>query len=615
VADGPARANPLAHTPLRTRADLQQAVRDLVEPLRPHFSPGRARVRLGSFAAVFSQADAELEGFARPLFGLAPLAAGGGAFDHWDLWRRGLAAGVDPDHPEHWSFYENTQQTMVEQAAIGLALVLAPDELFHPLAGRSQEQLVAWLKRIERWDPVPNNWQFFRVLVQLGLEAVGAPVDREAQERSLAMLDGFYRGGGWYEDGRGGARDHYVGWAFHAYGLVFAKLAPHHPLASTFRARAREFAADFEAWFDAEGGVVPFGRSLTYRFAAAGFWSALAFAEEEALPWGVVKGIVLRQLRWWARWPISDRDGVLSIGWTFTNPWMRESYNSAGSPYWAMKAFLCLALPENHPFWQAEEEPLAPRASDQPGPGMRLVRDGSPHRSQVVALSGGHAAHGAFDQGAAKYGRLAYSSRFGPTLETAAFGQTFAGDSALVLGPPGAPLRLRRILRAHRVADGLVYSHWSPGEAIEVHSVLAGGAPLHLRVHRVVCDRELACEEGGFATGAFEALTRGFASGAGFARVEAEQGVSAIRDLAPGGAARDGLAQPLPPNASLTRPFSAVPLLRGRLAAGSHDLACAVFASDAVDTPDWAAGPAAGAPPAVPDAVWALLDAHCPRRG
>jgi hypothetical protein len=601
MADGLARANPLARTPLRTRGDLQQAVRDLVEPLLAHFSPGCARVRLGSFAAVFSQADAELEGFARPLFGLAPLAAGGGAFAHWDLWRRGLAAGVDPEHPEHWSFYENTQQTMVEQAAIGLALALVPDELFHPLSARSQEQLVAWLKRIERWDPVPNNWQFFRVLAQLGLEAVGAPVDEEARERSLEMLDGFYLGDdGWYEDGRGGARDHYVGWALHAYGLLFAKLAPSHPLADTFRARARRFAADFEAWFDADGGVLPFGRSLTYRFAAAGFWSALAFAGEEALPWGVVKGLVLRQLRWWARWPISDRDGVLSIGWTFNNPWMRESYNSAGSPYWAMKAFLCLALPEAHPFWQAEEEPLAPRASDQGAPGMRLVRDAS----QVVALSGGHGAVGAFDQGAAKYARLAYSSRFGPTLELASWGHAFPGDSALTFAEPGRPARLVREIRAHEVREGLVYCHWSAGEGIEVHSVLAGGAPGHVRVHRVVCDRPLACQESGFASGAFEALTSGFASGPGFARVEAEQGVSTIHDLAGEAVPREGVAQPLPPNASLTRPFSAIPLLRVTLEPGRHDLACAVFASEREAAPD--------PPPPVPDAARALLDARCP---
>ncbi|SQB37568.1 Uncharacterized protein conserved in bacteria [Citrobacter koseri] len=37
---------------------------------------------------------------------------------------------------------------------------------------------------------------------------------------------------------------------------------------------------------------------------------------------------------------------------------MCEDYNSPGSPYWALKVFLILALPDDHAFWQAEELPL-----------------------------------------------------------------------------------------------------------------------------------------------------------------------------------------------------------------------------------------------------------------
>ena len=593
-----ARANPLSGNPLRTRSDVQQAVRDLVTPLLPHFSPGGARVRLGSFAAHFPMADAEFEGFARPLFGLAPLAAGGGRWDHWELWRRGLAAGVDPDHPEHWTFYENTSQTMVEQAALGLALALVPEELFEPLPDRSRQQLVEWLQRIERFEPVPNNWQFFRILVQCGLARIGAPVDADAQERSLVLLDSFYLGDGWYEDGSGGARDHYVGWALHAYGLIFAALVPEHPLSGAFRTRAREFAGEFEAWFDPHGGVVPFGRSLTYRFAAAGFWSALAFADEEALPWGTVKGLVLRQLRSWSALPISDRDGVLSIGWAYANPWMREGYNSPGSPYWAMKAFLCLTLPESHAFWRAEETELGPRESDQPRPGMRLARDAS----HAVALSGAHGTEKPFEQSAAKYGRLVYSSRFGPALEGDAWGRARPGDSALVLSEPGAKPRLVRHVRESAVADGLVYCRWSPGDGVLVHTVLGGGAPWHFRLHRIVTDRALRCEETGFAVGDWDALAGGFESGPGWARVVAAEGVSEIRADS---AEREGRTIGLPANASLTRPFSAVPALRCDLPAGTHELACVVFASDDPQHPE------RGRVPEIPAAARAWLAARC----
>lgn len=78
---------------------------------------------------------------------------------------------------------------------------------------------------------------------------------------------------------------------------------------------------------------------MTYRFACGGFWAGLAFADDEALPWGEIKGLYLQHLRWWAKKPIADRDGVLSIGYAYPQLTMSESYNSAGSPYWAFKAF------------------------------------------------------------------------------------------------------------------------------------------------------------------------------------------------------------------------------------------------------------------------------------
>jgi hypothetical protein len=576
------RANPLAGNPLRTRTDLQRAVRDLVEPLLPHQSAGGARVRLGSFAALFPQADAELEGFARPLWGLAPLAAGGGVFAHWDRWRRGLAAGSDPEHPEHWSFYEGTAQTMVEQAAIGLALALVPEQLWEPLSQDAQQRLVEWLSRINRYEPVPNNWQFFRVLVNLGLERVGAPVDEAALVQSLERIDSYYLGEGWYADGRIRNRDHYVGWAFHCYGLIYAWARPDDERSRVFRERARRFARDFEAWFDPTGGVVPFGRSLTYRFAAASFWSALVFADEPALPWGRVKGLLLRHLRWWSERPISDRDGVLSLGWAYTDPWLREAYSSAGSPYWAMKAFLCLAVPETHPFWDAEEEPLPETraVSVQAPAGMLLSSDAT----QAVALSGGHDAPVWLDEGAAKYGRFAYSSRFGFSGER--LGPTSGGprDSALTLLVDGEA-RTRTAVEAHGIEGERLWSRWRPWPDVCVVSVLWGCAPWHLRAHRITTGRSLVAEEGGFALGLDEPGGYREESSPGAAIAHSPFGTSGLRDVT---GERAASVRMQPPNSNLMCPYSVVPQLACELEPGVHDLVCAVLASDRspVDWPE-----------------------------
>lgn len=112
----------------------------------------------------------------------------------------------------------------------------------------------------------------------------------------------------------------------------------------------RAFAPRYLDWFAADGAGLAFGRSLTYRFAQAAFFGAMAFAGEPGPGWGVLRGAWARQLRWWARRPIGNGDGTLSIGYAYPNLQMSEGYNSPASPYWALKAFLPLALPESHPF-------------------------------------------------------------------------------------------------------------------------------------------------------------------------------------------------------------------------------------------------------------------------
>src|SRR5262245_46997339 len=87
---------------LANRSDTRRLLLDLFQPLVPAFSPGRAQVKLGHDAAHFDRKAAWFEGFARPLWGLAPLHAGGGDFAFWSLFRDGISSGVDPDHPEYW---------------------------------------------------------------------------------------------------------------------------------------------------------------------------------------------------------------------------------------------------------------------------------------------------------------------------------------------------------------------------------------------------------------------------------------------------------------------------------------------------------------------------------
>lgn len=573
--------NPLVANPLRTRADLQHAVRDLFLPLKPYFSPGAALVLPGSTGAHYDHYAAGLEGFSRPLWGLVPLVAGGGDFSDWDLYRRGLSNGTDPDHLEYWGTPGNYDQRLVEMAAIGLALVLVPEHIWEPLSPAAQHNLVHWLSTINAREVVDNNWLFFRVLVNLGLARVGAEHDEAAMHTALDRLDQFYLGGGWYSDGLTAQRDYYVPFGMHYYGLVYAKLAQSRDpeRASRYRERAREFAQDFVHWFATSGAALPFGRSLTYRFAQGAFWGALAFADVEALPWGVIKGLVLRHLRWWSDQPIFAPDGTLTIGYAYPNLNVGEQYNSPGSPYWGMKFFLPLALPGSHPFWQAEEQPLPelPPVHHQPHAFMIVCRDRA--SDHVVALTSGQSEPWIRHAGE-KYAKFAYSTAFGFSVPLGRRGlaQT-AADSMLALSDDGEFYRVRERTTESEYVHGALRSLWSPLPGVEVETWLVPGPPWHIRVHRLRTDRPLWSAEGGFAldrTGDNPIDRAGVEeAGSGFAFAQYPAGASGLRDLS---GQREGRVLRLDPNTNLLVPRTVLPTLLAQHAPGEHWLTCAVLA-------------------------------------
>ncbi|WP_045234929.1 DUF2264 domain-containing protein, partial [Deinococcus pimensis] len=226
-----------------------------------------------------------------------------------------------------------------------------------------------------------------------------------------------------------------------------------------------------------EGAALPFGRSLTYRFATGAFWGALAFADVEALPWGELRGLWARHLRWWASRELFTETGVLTVGYAYPNLMISEEYNSPQSPYWAMKYFLPLALPDTHPFWQTPEAPQRslPEVHPQHHPGMLVCRDDAD--GHVFALSGRQHASW-LNHGAAKYAKFAYSTRFGFSVSVGERDLAkLAPDSALAFSDDGERYRVRERVDDVTVAGDVVHSLWRPWPDVTVHTVLAAAPP------------------------------------------------------------------------------------------------------------------------------------------
>lgn len=566
----------IANNPLKTREDMVSALEQLTDPLRPLYSRGGARLEIGKTGASYPAATAEMEGFSRVLWGLVPLLIGGGDSGLWDTVLDGIRHGTDPAHEEYWGDVRDYDQRLVEMAVFGFALAAIPERIWLPLAQEEQDQLYRWLNQINSHPCYDCNWLFFNVLVNTGFRKIGRPFDAGQLENNLKRMDDFYMGEGWYRDGINGHSDYYVPFAIHYYALLYAKLMEQEDpeRSRVFKERAQLFASEFIGWFAPDGSALPYGRSLTYRFAQSAFWGALAYAGVEGFPAGVVKGLVLRNLRWWFSQPIVDADGVLTIGYAYPNLVMAENYNAPGSPYWALKAFLPLALGAEHPFWKEEELPLPdiPAVMVQKPAHLVIVRElASGH---VTAFNSGHLYTNEHTHTSAKYEKLVYSTGFGFSVPRSEWGLSQgAFDSMLALSEGGDNLyRVRRCNLKSEITDNVLHFVWKPWADVEVCTWVVAGLPWHIRIHRIETGRALDAAEGGFALGVETELAQQIdCSGAVASTAWGTSGVKGLVGY--------GKAELIWPNANtnLLHPRTVLPTLTASLEPGIHWLASAVY--------------------------------------
>lgn len=163
-----AQTTPFASNPLATKTDLQGFLVGLLDPLASHTSPGGARIHLGYTATHYDETAAQLEGFSRPIWGLASLLAGGSDYSGTQRWIDGFKNGTDRNHEEFWGDMKNKDQRMVECSAIGFALSVAKEKIWDKLEKNAKQSLEDWLGGMNDKQMPNTNWLWFRVSLLSG---------------------------------------------------------------------------------------------------------------------------------------------------------------------------------------------------------------------------------------------------------------------------------------------------------------------------------------------------------------------------------------------------------------------------------------------------------------
>ncbi|MBQ7321006.1 MAG: DUF2264 domain-containing protein [Clostridia bacterium] len=537
---------------LKTRSDVIAYAKKICIPMLEAAAERRLSHRPCEVVDTIGYVPSQLEELFRPFWGIAPILRDGERLritvrgekkDVGEWLREVLVTGTDGDSEFAWDtngkfvgLHAFCFQNITEIAGLLVGMYFAKAQTWDLLTCEEQRRVADWIYSASRELCIHiagNNHIWFPLLCLLVLKRFGfeyPDTDRFLRE-GMDALDAMYIGNGWYSDGAFGRIDYYEAWSMHTYPLLWcliedASWEGYPEWRQKYLDRAALFLKDYVKFFDVSGAHPPFGRSLAYRFAAVAPFG-LAIAAGADFDAALAKTVTLRNISYFEENALVGNDGILPPGYLYNAPALVENYTSSGGAYWATKSFLCLLLPESHPFWSSEEQPLPIES------GAYLVKPSEPslnfavmgEKSSGVTVLNNHFQYyqngiycNPFNDMASYYNKFAYNSRSGFAISTH---DLVSADNMICLETRD------HAMTSHRWGftdlgeeHGFMVSEHTPFSNDRGTVIRTWMRPLpngwHLRVHRVTLSQEYRIYEGGFSVGLWDDYRESRTEGSGF---------------------------------------------------------------------------------------------------
>lgn len=325
----------------------------------------------------------------------------------------------DLEHPEREDSLLNTYQQTVETCALVICLWVSRKVIWDTYTQAEKKVILDFIEGYALHETVPHNWRLFNMLDLAFLHMNGRPMDEEIMRHHAAMILRYYAGDGWYRDGH--AFDYYSVWAFQMYAPLWCvwygyEKEPY--LAAKFEEYSNQFMENYPAMFDRDGWVNMWGRSGLYRNAATSAFTSNFLLRKNTADPGLGRRISSGALMQFLGRDDVMYEGAPALG--FYRPFlpMIQPYSCAESPLWLGKAFLCLHLPADHPFWTEKEKNGAWEKMEKGetwetvlnGPGLCFSNHGDNGTTELRTAKVIRRQDD--DRGMCGYAKLAYSTKY-----------------------------------------------------------------------------------------------------------------------------------------------------------------------------------------------------------
>lgn len=285
-----------------------------------------------------------------------------------------LRCCTDPTSDEYAGSYEDMQtltqdpdpfrpyQQTVETCALVIGLTMCEEVIWEDYTSEERDAIARFLDGYARANTVPQNWRLFNMLDMAFLYRHGYEIDEDIMLDHAQAILAWYAGNGWYRDGH--SFDYYSCWAFNFYAPLWNVWYGYERMpwiAQRFEENSNELMKTYHRFFDRDGWVNLWGRSCIYRNAATSAFDGNLFLahsdlEEDTAALGRARRICSGALLQFLERDDFLANGVPSLGFYGQFTPLVQGYSCAESPYWLGKAFLCLHLKADHPFWAVREQ-------------------------------------------------------------------------------------------------------------------------------------------------------------------------------------------------------------------------------------------------------------------
>ena len=334
-----------------------------------------------------------------------------------EIYRKGMDLFTNPKSP----YVPKGRQYIFGSGSV-LAMLLAPKHFIDSLDKKVKKNVANALSTIIHRHQNPTNTFLFSMMPAVVMDRLGAKYDRKLLDDHFENILGMYRGNGWFIDGWNQGFDHYNFWGFQLY--LHALMHFDERWRKKYRVRVKEITEKHEEtlqyFFGKDGGPIPKGRSLNYRFACVSGIGYSQLSGLSSMDPGVARRICSGCLKYfWDHGVLSER-GLIEPGFRASNSCVGENYTDFGAPYWSITGLVPVILPEKHLFWNAKEKPIE---TDKPGirrflvTGANMVLKADGNRGEArMHIAGDPFKHRKVWQAGSKYFPHSISSTVGYAL-------------------------------------------------------------------------------------------------------------------------------------------------------------------------------------------------------